>query len=161
MQTRACYLKICTDDLTSTTPAYVSVNLRPISTSSTESRTEVLTSIQIESEQMVSEKCYDAPYVYGFDGPFLDNPNVSVEEQMKNGGLGLTFDVSVNKSALYVCYGGRVIDNRTNERYFKLPCRQYLSDYLSPSFKRPQSWPLCIDANFCVGPAKVVIGEVS
>ena len=71
-----------------------------------------ITQEPFEDDDILEEyDCNEAPYVYGFLGPFQDL-NDFTEKRSAN----------VAESVYYVCYQGKVIDTMTNSRSFRMSC---------------------------------------
>lgn len=143
-QSRACFLNRCSLTGPVATMGIEPTTLRPllrVGSRTTSSTTEMPVTDELDIDE---QTCTDAPYILGFNGPFLSK---NTSKEVKHMG------VPVGQSAVYFCSGGRVLDVFTNRRFYSLGCIKKDNDSFV-TFKFPQQWPLCKQPTHCVGPAR-------
>ena len=137
IQQRPCYFKKCNQDSDD------QVHDHEESSSKDNSSREVPKDELLSTEDLkVASACSEAPYVFGFLGPF------SKDQQTE------THEFKLGEYAVYMCYHGKVIDLFTNRRHFSVPCVD------GPELAYPQKWPECIEPKYCIGPAPILANSV-
>ena len=97
------------------------------------------------------------PMIRGFTGPLS---NIELQRMVSNNGyssseiyLGSDVDTSkINKNYVYyLCDDRKVLSNKTNRRFFRLPCN---SSNFEPGISG-RIYPTCYDPTHCIGTPKI------